>query len=225
MAGFIENLRNGLASFFDGGQSNTQHLSDISDEQKQKWYDERAQGFVKNFRDAHSGAKIENGRRGDELEGTVMAPVGEHVNNQVSSGATAARNKPGIYEFIYTVPKDYKNMDSRDRDVEKGLIYIIGDDSMGPYPNSKDSYVYGATLADGTKLTGKEFEEFIASSPNQVAFSKLVKSADSTTRSKNDLAKQYIEMSERYANNPYIGPESPRKHIEWDKKKRMWMAK
>lgn len=217
--GFIENLRNALTRTLDGPNT-SQHLSDITDEQKQKWGNDRAQGFVKNFRNAHSGAKIGNGRRGDELN----AYPGDAIYDEVSSGAREARNKPGIYEFTYTVPKDYKNMDSGDRAVEKGLIYILGNKSMGPYPNNKDSYVYEATLADGTKLTGKEFEEFIASDSNQVAFDKLVNSVD-YTKNKNDLAKQYIEMSKRYSNNPYIGQDYPRGHIEWDKRRRMWIAK
>lgn len=231
-----------LTKWFDRKQSNVQHLSNITDEQKQKWYDERAQTFVKNYRDAHSGAKIENGRRGDELKGTVMAPTSDHVNDQVSSGAVSGKVKPGIYEFTYTVPSDPNNMDSGKRTAEKGLIYMLSDNPDGNYPfigedgkpYDRDVYVYEATLADGTRLTGKEFEDFIASSPNQVAFGNVLTrgsykngSYDSGNflKNKNDLAKQYLEMSTQYVNNPYLGPENPRGHIEWDKQKRMWMAR
>ena len=46
--GFIENFRDALTQMFDGGYR-PQHASDVTTEQKQKWYDDRARAFLKNY--------------------------------------------------------------------------------------------------------------------------------------------------------------------------------
>lgn len=226
--GFIENLRDILTRGLDGGYS-PQHLSNISDEQKQKWDDDRVKSFVENYRKENSSLKIKPGKLGDAGWNTSLDADPDHYDDIARGDARFPRNRPGVYEFTYYTPDDPNAMDSGGTVHKKGVVYMMGPkEQVGQTGQPRgETYVYEATLDDGTKLSAKEFEEFLAANKGMFINAQPLERGDGTGRfkDKENVLEKYREIAKQYVSNPNIGVDYDKKRVVWDKNKRMWMAK
>ena len=209
----------------DGGYK-PQHVSDVTDEQKQKWSDDRAKSFVENYRKENSSLKVKPGKLGDDSWGASALDTSDvHYNDIAHGGARAARNRPGVYEFTYYTPDDPNAMDNGSTTHKKGVVYMMGPKeqvSRTGQPRG-ETYVYEATLDDGTKLSAKEFEEFLAANKGMFINEQPLETGDGLGNFKNkkNVLDKYQEITKQYVSSPL----GKGKRVVWDKNKRMWMAK
>lgn len=209
----------------DGGYK-PQHVSDVTDEQKQKWDDDRAKSFVENYRKENSSLKVKPGKLGEDNWGTsAVAPGDVHYDDIAQGSARAARNRPGVYEFTYYTPDDPNAMDSGGTVHKKGVVYMMGPkEQVGQTGQPRgETYVYEATLDDGTKLSAKEFEEFLAANKGMFINAQPLETGNGSGNFKNkkNVLEKYQEITKQYVSNPL----GKNKRVVWDKNKRMWMAK
>ena len=229
---FIENWRDALTRALGGGYK-PGHLSDITEEQKQKWDDDRAKSFVENYRKEHPGAEIKSAKLGDaQWGGDPTGFNAQEFNDLARGSAGAARNHPGIYEFSYLAPKNAGSIDDGETVSRKGIVYMMGPkapvDKTGK-PRG-ETYVYEAMLDDGTVLSADEFEEFLAANKSSAVQKYPLengtasKDFGNTRKAKEALIEDYRELAKNYVRNPYVGEHANESHTYWDKNKRLWMS-
>ena len=211
------------------GRYKPQHASDVTSEQKQKWDDDRAKSFVENYRKENSSLKVKPGKLGDAGWNSSIGFDNDFYEDIAHGDARMPRYRPGVYEFTYYTPDDPNAMDNGSTVHKKCVVYMMGPkEQVGRTGQPRgETYVYEATLDDGTKLSAKEFEEFLAANKGMFINRQPLEAGNGTARykDKNNVLEKYHEITKQYVTNPNIGVNYGKKRVAWDKNKRMWMAK
>jgi hypothetical protein len=230
---FIEELRNSLTRMMDG-EYKPQHASDVTTEQKQKWYDDRARAFLKNYeREVIDGDKF-NTKPGKNSDAGYWLGNSTQSDDALSPGAIGEYNSsPYVYEFTYTAPKNGHTIDDGESEYRKGLVYTIpvkpGDNGnwSGGLPYGKQ-YIYEAILDDGTTLNADQFRDFVTANTSMFGSDgfrlgrNLWKSQKRGDANKNEALDFYNRKKQEYINalpeerNPYAYRST------WDRFRRGW---
>ena len=233
MANFFDWLKQSLGQEYS---SNTQHLSDLSDQQIQKFYDDRAKSnlgaYNENFRDLN----IDTMRNGD------ASWSNQNSSREYSDFAPRAYNAQGhpmVYEFSYLSPSDAQNIDGGGYTRKKGAVFLSPDwnngtkggvDSNGNLYG--DNLVYEAVLEDGTTLNADQFRDFITGNyayygdhdaPVRFNRNPLYSGEQKNSPVRQEALDFYTDLRNSYGESAGL-PDPYRPSVYWDKSKRRWMV-
>lgn len=240
--GFFDMLAEGMGWKKPNLVSNA---SQISDEQKQKWYDERAESARRAYEEEHGplSYKIKDAKNRHGAMDLEDNPYGGDFQEDIG-------NNTRVFEFTYYAPigDGDPNWTNRvERRTGRALLRTptstqsrsaVGIphryfDNDGSYDDgfAGEIGVYDAVLDDGTHLDADQLRDFIMNDRNRFKWSKEV-----TEKNAGNNHKEDIEKWEEYADSLFL-PENPgfvgnyrqsqrgdNREIRWDPRRRMWMV-
>lgn len=233
-----------MANFFDWlkqatGQQysqNTQHFSDLSSDQIQKFYDDRARSNMGSYNNENRNFNIETMRNGD------ASWAGRNSATQddgFAPSAYQAQGTPMVYEFSYLTPNDANNIDGGGYTRRKGAVFLSPDWSKtgkggvsGDGRLYGDNLVYEAVLEDGTTLSADQFKDFITGNevyyrdhdtPVRFNVNPLYAGEHKNNPTRQEALDYYTNLRNSYTDSAGL-PDPYQPSVYWDKSKRRWMV-
>lgn len=234
MASFWENFAEAMGWI---KPNNIQHLSDIPEEQRQRYRDMYADSVRKNSK-SNPDLKISNAKNNpdDVLHGNsnrkqVFSPEWTHD----------AKTKTELLDFSVSKPTDPDNIDNSSTEQIHGKVLVrVPEVSSGAkngrYFTPGGAYkkdasgvmgVYEAVLDDGTVLDASAFEDLLRNENYGQGFSwgdyvARDRKNKSSKKVNDDIMKEYLDYRDKVK---FSYDQSPGKSVVWNKNWRRWGVK
>lgn len=230
MANFWENFAEAMGW---GKANHTRHLSDISEEERNKYRSENAEARGNaNKKDEHSGFTIHNAKDSGEYWTTTGGDFNQDWNSD-------DKYETRVYDFTYVKPGSGEEMDSARPAYSHGKMLVRVPKTKeyrglgSRYFNDEGGFqgdvgVYEAVLDNGQVLGAKELEDLIYANPysedsqRKISFTAFTPGKQSMSGTNAEKMRAFNEYKRMKGTNAYSDVYS--RDPIWDRNWRRWRS-